>query len=379
MSIPGVDEGRRRRRAGSGAGLPFAYGPGNTVPTFTRATTATYVDAAGVLQTALSGVIRDGHYIAGNRTTLLEGARTNSTIQNRDLTNAAWTASSVTVARITGADGVALSGSRLTATGANGTVIVTTALVHGSQARSAAIWVKRVTGSGNIQLTLDNGSTWTTITVTASYAYAIGITQTLANSQFGIRIVTNGDAVDVDYCMNEAGAFQSSAIATTVAAVTRNADMPTFPFSQVPGALTAYAKFIELGSSVGNSGRVFEVGNGGADTMYFGIASSKYQFLHAGPTSTANASVAAAPAYGDTVELRGNLFGTDGHTITGQSLNAAAESTATDATVAGVGPSWSVATLFLGTDQAGSTNAFMALVSLKVAVGIQSLVTMRSA
>jgi hypothetical protein len=56
------------------------YTPGDSLTgqSFTRASSATYMDVNGVMQTAASGVLRDAHYIGGIRHTLIEPTRTNS-------------------------------------------------------------------------------------------------------------------------------------------------------------------------------------------------------------------------------------------------------------------------------------------------------------
>jgi len=76
----------------------------DTLQTFSRASTATYVDSSGALQTAASGVPRRGHHIWDgtawvNRGVLIESeARTNLAAQSEDFTNPYWdTASTTTV------------------------------------------------------------------------------------------------------------------------------------------------------------------------------------------------------------------------------------------------------------------------------------------
>lgn len=64
-----------------------------------------------------------------------------------------------------------------------------------------------------------NSSTWTRVKIENS---------TVLNPQIGFKIATSGDAIDVDCVQDEAGAFISSPIITTSAAVTRNADVLTY-------------------------------------------------------------------------------------------------------------------------------------------------------
>lgn len=161
-----------------------------------------------------------------SRGLLKEISRTNICLWSRDLTNAVWTASSVTVAKDqTGADGTANGACSLTATGALGTVLQ--AITDASKARRVAAMVKRLVGAGVIQMTVDGGTTWGNITVTASYTYLAIPTQTLANPGVGFRFGTSGDKIAVDFVQCENGTTATSPIDTTTIAVTRAADVIT--------------------------------------------------------------------------------------------------------------------------------------------------------
>jgi hypothetical protein len=192
---------------------------------FTRATTASYFNASGVLQTAASGAARIDHDpLTGTMRGLLrEPARTNRALWSRDLTNVAWIKTSVTAAKTqVGLDGVADSASSITATGANGTCLQ--AVTSTSAARALSAYVKRLVGTGDVQITLDNGLTWTTVTVTAGWT-RVSALQTLSILTFGFRLVTSGDSIAVDYAQLEDGSCPTSAIPTTTVAVTRDADV----------------------------------------------------------------------------------------------------------------------------------------------------------
>jgi len=57
------------------------------------------------------------------------------------------------------------------------------------------VWLKRKTGTGNIQIAADSG-TWTTVTITSSWAlYTVTQTPAAGSKSAGIRIVTSGDEV----------------------------------------------------------------------------------------------------------------------------------------------------------------------------------------
>lgn len=200
--------------------------------TFSRATTAWYDRGDGIWTQAASGVIR----ITPGKGYVSEIARTNVVLRNRDLTNAVWTKSNCTAAKDqTGIDGVTNSASSLTATAGNGTCLQTTSVSSSSRRQSA--FVKRLIGSGNIDMTTDNGSTWTTLTVTSGWTQVQIPTQTLANPTVGFRIVTSGDAVAIDMVQNESAALidgMSTPIDTAAAAVTRNIDILTLPIASMP-------------------------------------------------------------------------------------------------------------------------------------------------
>ena len=184
----------------------------------------------------------------------VEEARTELCLWNSDLTNAAWTASNITpVKTATGPDGVANSATTLTATAGNGTVLQS--ITSGSAARITSCWIKRRTGSGTINLTMDNGGTWTAVTVTSSWTMVEVPSATAANPVVGLRIVTSGDAVDVANFSNQVGAFVTSPIATTSATVARAADNISLATSAFPndsnGPITWFAKVYNvLGSRI---------------------------------------------------------------------------------------------------------------------------------
>jgi hypothetical protein len=158
---------------------------------------------------------------------LSEALRFNITHWNRDLTNAEWVKTNCTAAKDqTGIDNTTNSASSLTATAGNATCLQT--LTRSSVQRILGCWIKRITGSGTINMTYDNGGTWTPVTVTSSWTRVSIPAVTSANPVFGFQIVTNGDAIAVDYVQHEEAAFLSSDIATTTATVTRNADILTY-------------------------------------------------------------------------------------------------------------------------------------------------------
>ena len=208
--------------------------------TVTRAdATATYFGADGLLATAAANVHRIDHdpLTMARLGLLREPARTNRALYARDLTNAAWVKTSTTADMDQiGLDGVADSASSLTATGDNGTALQTVTVT--SAERTLSLYLKRLVGTGTVEITIDNGTTWTDVTSSlSSSAWArVDRTQTLANPVFGVRLGTSGDSVAVDFVQVEDGHCPTSPIATTSASVQRNADaivLSGAPFNQV--------------------------------------------------------------------------------------------------------------------------------------------------
>lgn len=193
--------------------------------TLSRGTIGTYFDADGVLRTAAADTWRPHHDTAGaHRGILLEAAATNNFTRARDLTHSDWTKTSVTVTRtVTGLDGVANTACRITATAGNGRITMATAI--GTGQRVASYWMRRVSGTGAVEITVDNEVTWTAIGPLTSAWQRVYVQQSgEANSRAGFRLATNGDVIEVDCAQYELGDKPTSFIDTTTAAVTRAAD-----------------------------------------------------------------------------------------------------------------------------------------------------------
>ncbi len=138
--------------------------------TFTRASTATYY----------------GTETAKAEENLLIGSQDYS---------ATWTVTSLTpVTSKTAPDGTSTA-TEFTATAANAVLTQGYKAIAGSYTFS--VFLRRVTGSGNIQIAADNG-TWTTRAITGTWA-RYDVTQTVAagSKTAGVRVVTDTDAIEV--------------------------------------------------------------------------------------------------------------------------------------------------------------------------------------
>jgi hypothetical protein len=161
---------------------------------------------------------------------IAEPSRVNNCLWGRDATNAAWTKSNVTAGKTaTGLDNVANSASRLTAAANDATLLQLLTAATGTRTTSA--WIKRVSGSGTVSLTRNGGTSWTDITssLVAGTWVPVAVTSDVgANPTVGLKMGTSGDVIDVDCFQDENGAWRTSPILTTTAAVTRNSDVLSY-------------------------------------------------------------------------------------------------------------------------------------------------------
>jgi hypothetical protein len=164
---------------------------------------------------------------------LIEESRANRLLWCRDATQTQWTKTNVTAAKgQTGIDGVVNSASSLTATANGGACIQTITLASGS--RTGSVYLKRITGTGIVQVTLD-GTTYSTVDLSSTEWRRVVLSGTVTNPTVGILLATSGDAVAMDYGQIEDGADATSPILTTAASVTRSLDNATIEKSNFDG------------------------------------------------------------------------------------------------------------------------------------------------
>lgn len=201
--------------------------------------------------------------VAGTYGVLIETAMTNICLYSDDLTNAAWTKTNMTTAfTANGADDRPNSATTCTATAGNATALQ--AITSSSAWRTTSVWLKRRTGSGNIDITQDNGSTWTTVAVTSAWTRVFTAAASLTDPTIGIRIVTSGDAVDVWGFHHESGGFISaiptSTIPTLGASQTRARDDIKMAGTAFPIGATANTQHCLARSNNNNNSGTFSVG-----------------------------------------------------------------------------------------------------------------------
>jgi len=228
---------------------------GQNLVTFTRASSGTYVDSQGVIRTATTNEARFDH----NPTTgeslglLVEEQRTNLNLYSEDFGNAIYTLTAATVSTNTA---VAPDGTTTADTvNSSGTAIVSQSF---TKAASAVTYTGSLFVKGNatdFSLTIDDGatvnrgrarfnlSTGTLGAVTNDGTFT-GTTATIApfpNGWYRLTVTTttntlttarlrsfwSGTGTSTDFwgAQLETGAFATSYIPTTTAAVTRSADV----------------------------------------------------------------------------------------------------------------------------------------------------------
>jgi hypothetical protein len=326
---------------------------GQNLITFTRASSATFIDSTGTLQTASTDAPRFDH----NPTTgeslglLVEEARTNS-IRNNTMvgavtgtpgtlpTNWTLTGGSGISPSVVGAgteNGIAyidvqVNGTPTASTFAN--IVFDTSIVASSgQAWASSVYVKLTAGSltntsivqeirevTSLGVYLTNSTLTVTPTSAALNTQRVLLSRTLNNaSTTNVRPIvsfqtTNGAAIDFTLRIGlpqlEQGAFATSVIPTTTAAATRAADVATITgsafsswYRQDEG--TVFAEYRDIGITGANR-FVYQVSDG--------TGSNRIGFFVSGTTTINNRHVAAGTQVNPTT-LSTILNGRNRHAI----------------------------------------------------------------
>lgn len=364
-----------------GPGILFRLRAGGNAPGLANVNSVngTYIQRNGILATALANKLRthwsdnNGDGVYETPTYVIEPAATNIMLWSRDCSNAAWTKSSTTAVKTqTGVDGASNSASLITATAGNGTCLQ--GVTSASSIRSFTAFVKRSVGTGVVNMTMDGGSTWTAITLTTQFTRFRIPTQTVTNPSVGFRLVTNGDAIVVDYCQLESTSYDTTPILTTSATATRNTDAVSATFNYRPVAMTLYAKYVSTGIAAASDLVVLQIGSSStAPRCYLAIASgAAAKMLHAPSASTVSATTGFAPTAGQVVELRG-VLNSDGSVFVGQSIAGAAETVSSTSGALAFGADWSGHTILIGSIGSGSNACPIALQNALILSGVRSL------
>ena len=401
------------------------YSPGDTIAgeSFARAVPAYQLNAAGVYEQKAANVKRDGHYIGGIRSLLLEGVRTNSCLYSNDLTNAAWLkggASSQTKT-LTGLDGSANSGTVIGDTdAANATSFHQSVTVANDNATHCiAFWVKKDTDQTRFpefQFFLSGGTavnrviglntqtgayntqtsvgTTTVRVIDAGLWWIVEITGTnnsTGNTSLGawiyparenpfgtVSVATLGTVGIGNVHIELNSSFVSSPIITTSAAGTRAADSYSLPFTVPPQEMTVYTKFTDEGISRTANARLWAISNGAGTPEFvtFTPADGFYYVEHIpGPVAAVNIPVSSV---GDTWEFGARLLG-DGSVDAQRTINGGAETDIAPSVPTPFASAWSGQLCWLNSGGAAAFTGFTAIESFKIVAGARSLDEMRAA
>lgn len=226
---------------------------GGLALTFTRASDGTYFDSAGILQTATTNQPRFDHDPATGQSLglLIEEARTNESLRSETI-DTGWNFRGTAAATVN--DAVAPDGNttaeKIEGLGAAGANDVFQVLGGGTFTNDAVIspsvWVKKITATGTLDIintqgaglgrwTVDFsalGSEWERITATHAAATVVAAFVASASGGGGFQFASSAGAplsLHLWGAQQEEGAFPTSYIPTTTAAVTRAQDRATIP------------------------------------------------------------------------------------------------------------------------------------------------------
>lgn len=247
--------------------------------THTRASTATYVDSTGTLQTAAINEPRVGHHVWNGSAWVNEGllheseARTNLLTYSEDLSNAAWTKARCTVAiGGVGPDGAAsLYTATATETNANGMSVADSVTISSGATTTSSGYARKGTNDWMVVVVFDEGSNavrqWfnlangslgssntagagfskvsASITEQGSGLYRWSFTAATTGTNFRVVVFpsvpadldfdcTIGDVGYVGFVQIEQASTPSSYIPTSGSTVTRAADVLTIPAANLP-------------------------------------------------------------------------------------------------------------------------------------------------
>jgi hypothetical protein len=206
-----------------------------------------------------------------------------------------WTATNITTSfDQVGIDNSFNSATSLTATANNATILTTADVgpVPVLTDRVTSAFVRRISGAGNVQITGDGGSTWTTITLTKQWTRFVLPYQNIASPQVGFRLVTSGDSIAVDFVQNEDGRFATSPIYCLTSVQTRAADTCFMNWAGYTNLLGLRQLVIDTSftpNQVTSSGTVYDItDNSSNNSIQSGFDSSTLEVRCAGTTTAAS-------------------------------------------------------------------------------------------
>jgi hypothetical protein len=287
----------RKAMVGDGSTLwaDFTTGVLDSRFTFTRAsTTATYINSSGNVQTASTNVPRFDHdpTTQAPRGLLVEGQATNllnwsASFATTGGTNNNWADTNITRSTF-GFDPTGVTTAITFSASAGNATIISSAAIGTSAARTFSVWLRRVSGTGDIQYTQNNGTNWTTQAITSTWT-RYSFTHTV-DHRVGIRIVTSGDLIEMWGAQLETGSGASSYIPTGASQATRVQDSlscvsPNFApwYQAATGTLLTDVTYTALSGN--QSGIQFADATGASETNRLAIRRNIAIATRAGVTS----------------------------------------------------------------------------------------------
>jgi hypothetical protein len=327
----------------------FDFSNGRTLDpkiTFARNSIGTYYNAYGLMKTAVANQPRFTYNPTTNVSSgiLVEEERKNWVVSSAAFATSGgssnWTDTRITrdlasgVIAPDGTTAIKFTANSGTTALNPATVMFQSTLATGPILRTFSIWIKRVTGTGNIKFTMDPNTpvvagisepAWYTIPVTTTLTRYV-FTNSTSDHGVGIKLETATDAIVMWGAQLEDGGMETSYIPTTTTEILRYADTVyvdgtnfsrwynqsegTFVISQSATAIDTYNQARDYGGvTIENTdlSSIITIGcgtNSSASIVYgaFGKTASTTQFSLTGlTTTTVNSDVTQAVAYRSTL------------------------------------------------------------------------------
>jgi len=370
--------------------------------THTRASTATYVDADGILQTAATNVPRVGHHVWNGSAWVNEGllheseARTNLLLFSQTVLNTGWvmlgagatgTNLSDNALGVFGGVSIASGGGNTNRLNASDLVAVTS-----GQSITFRVWVKAGT-SGRLRIHFLDVATTTSSVVTGSFGSLsnlvgnIGTITSIREEDWGNGIVAvsgtlnstvtsnqirlgigpdsavAGETVIAYAAQLEVGPTPSSYIPTAGSAVTRAADVLTVPAANLPYNSTALSIQMDGRVTYADEGLVnqgvfarwlLDTNNRITHILNTLVGTGRIVFRQ-DVSGTATTTQSAASIYAPDILVPFNIAGRHGSTFVNGAVDGVALTANTNPTAL---PDLSTANLSLGFDYNGTIRTF---------------------